>query len=112
MNMAMRKINGCCTIKAPFLSVFKKTERFFRQNPGSEKLLDILSLQEDRGSYEFFSDHFFCQLFPEWKKNCFAYYKSRGPKLKDILPERCIRKCDEIMVTTLRTLKQIAGGKF
>ncbi len=111
MNMAMRKINGC-TMKAPFLSVFKKTEIFFRENPGSEKLLDFLSLQEDRDSYEFFSDHLFCQLFPEWKKHCFAYYKSRGPKLREILPERCIRKCDEVMLAALRALKQIAGGKF
>ena len=99
-------------MKAPFLSVFKKTERFFRQNPGSEKLLDFLGLQEDRGSYEFFSDHFFCQLFPEWKKHCFAYYKGRGQKLREILPERCIRKCDEAMLATLRALKQTADGSF
>ncbi len=112
MNMAMKTISGCYTVREPFLSVFRKTERFFRENPGSEKLLAFLGLQKDRGSYEFFSDHLFCQLFPEWKKHCFAYYKCKGPKLRDILPERCIRKCDGIMLATLRALKQTAGGSF
>ncbi|MDM8524953.1 hypothetical protein QUF80_16405 [Desulfococcaceae bacterium HSG8] len=106
MNIAMKIISGCHTGRYEFPSVFKKTEEFFRENPDCEKLIVFLGLQKDRDSYASFSDHFFCHLFPELKKDCHIYYKGRGPKLKDILSEGCITKCDEIMLATLRVLKK------
>jgi len=51
----------------PFPGIFNKTEIFFHKNPDSyEKLLVFLGLQND--------SYFFCRIFPEWKKCCFAYY--------------------------------------
>ena len=112
MNMTMKTTSDCQIRKESFSSVFKKTEEFFRKNPDCEKLIIFLSLQKEKDSYASVSDLFFCRLFPEWKKQCFAYYKGRGPKLREILPERCIRKCDEAMLATLRALKQTADGSF
>ena len=64
-------------------SIFPKVEK--RLNGKSLEALQFVASKKNMDKYKSVIDFFFCEIFPDWQDECFAFYKNNGCNLKKML---------------------------
>jgi hypothetical protein len=82
-------------VEKPFgSSIFPKVDEWLKS---SEKQNALNYIGKTR--YHHTIDFLFCELFPEYKKGCFDFYKEKEPLLKEILSHKELY--EDIMIFSL-----------
>jgi len=100
--------------KEAFSTIFQKTEAFLNNgsNYGAKKFFKKMMEDHDvEIEYRDLIDMLFCELFPEHKPGCIAYYADKGPKLMFLISEKATEIFDEYMVNALKMMLLLNKAK-
>ena len=100
------------------LSVFPTVESRILEDYETRKAFKFVAKTKKVNRYRSVMDFFFCELFPEWRRPCVAFYED-GPQLVDILSDNQIKLYERAMwvalddaVKLMGTLNQCSWTKF
>lgn len=107
LSLCIRSVDG-------FSSIFKRTEAFLDDgsNCGAKKFFKRMMEDHDiEIEYKDLIDMLFCELFPEHKPGCIAYYADKGPKLMFLISKKAIAIFDEYMINALKMMLLLNRAK-
>lgn len=96
--------------ETPFSSIFVNLNKMLSNNDEYRKAVEIIARRKKMDQYEDFIDFFHCELFPEWKSECFNYYDGKAVIFKDhpSSTKEVIEKKDAFLCLCLASAKLIA----
>jgi hypothetical protein len=79
------------------------------ENDEYEKAVRVIAQKKNIDKYAAFIDFFHCELFPEWKSECFRYYEGKAVLFKNhpLSTEERINKLDAFLCKCLGVAKII-----
>jgi hypothetical protein len=83
-------------------SIFKKSEAWLMENSDRQKAIQKIRYPNPAKNYQSVMDFLFCEVFEQFKKPCFDFYRGSNQQLRGLLTEEEILSYDE---TLLRILK-------
>ena len=64
-------------------SVFEKTEERLAKNSKYQEAIKFIGKNKNIDRYRDMIDFLFCEIFTQWRNDCFKFYDGKGPMLKD-----------------------------
>ncbi len=64
-------------------SIFPQVEAMLLGDGDYQDALEFVAARKKMSSYRSMIDFLFCELHPEWRMKCRAFYNGNGPQLKD-----------------------------
>lgn len=89
-----------------FNSAFRMTEATLGRGK-YQAALKFVGATAAMGGYREVIDFLFCELFPEYRAACMAYYAGEGPSLNETLDAETVRRCDRAMLCLLAVASAI-----
>uniref|UniRef100_A0A6M3KZG6 Uncharacterized protein n=1 Tax=viral metagenome TaxID=1070528 RepID=A0A6M3KZG6_9ZZZZ len=83
-----------------FLTVFPRSEKYL-SDIDHMMALQYLASKKRYDRYRSIMDFVFCELFPHWKPYCFAFYREKEKRLKDIMKKDELVRYDRRILIAL-----------
>ena len=82
-------------------SIFPQVEAMLLGDGDYQEALEFVAARKKLDNYRSMIDFLFCELHPEWRMKCRAFYNSIGPQLKDQIT------VEQLMAFNTRLLKAL-----
>jgi hypothetical protein len=83
-------------------SIFPAVERWLNDDADHYEALQFLACRKDMDRYQSVIDFIFCEVNPETRRRCFAYYDGKGPAAREIYSEAAKARYEAHMLRMLR----------
>src|SRR3989344_7300076 len=83
-------------------SIFPEAEAWLLSEGDHWEALQYVARRKNQDKYTSMMDFLFCELFVEYRKDCFRFYNEKGPLLKEMISQEQIAKFDNVLLQALK----------
>jgi hypothetical protein len=84
MEMKIALIQSLQTIGGATCSIFPQVENLLGDSD-HQYAIEYVAFRKRAKRYKSVIDFLFCELYTEWRKSCYLFYKDKGPQLKEMI---------------------------
>ena len=87
--------------------LFILSDFYLKETSQHQALLKMFSNYACMNKYRSMLDMLLCEIFPEFKKGCFRFYRDEGPQLEDLISKELIEYLDKAIYLCLRAANEM-----
>jgi len=112
MNIGMHMILTCKQeqkLNLPTITeeLFILSDFYLKETSKHQAILRMFASYDRMDKYRSILDMLLCEIFPEFRRGCFSFYKGEGPQLKYIASEELIEYLDKAIYLCLRAANEL-----
>jgi len=87
--------------------LFILSDFYLKETSQHQALLKMFANYNQMNKYRSILDMLLCEIFPEFRKGCYSFYRGEGPQLKYIASEELIEYLDKAIYLCLRAANEL-----